>query len=83
LKGRDRHAVFTVDAASRDALFRKARERARIEGLTFHDSRATALTRLARKLDVLSLAKMVGHRDPRSLMVYYRETAADIAKRLD
>jgi integrase len=83
LKGRHKVKVFTVEPASRDALFRKAKERARVDGLTFHDTRATALTRLAKKLDVLSLAKMVGHRDTRSLMIYYRETAESIAQRLD
>lgn len=71
-----------VAAGTRDALFRKARAAAGLAGFTFHDSRALALTRLARKVDVLTLARIVGHRDPRSLMVYYRESAADIASRL-
>ena len=53
-----------------------------IEDLTFHDTRHEALTRLARKLDVLDLARMVGHRDPRSLMIYYNPTASEIAQRL-
>jgi integrase len=65
-----------------DALFRKARGRAGVEGVRFHDSRATAITRLSKVLDVLSLARMVGHRDIRQLMTYYRESAEDIAKRL-
>ncbi|EMN1578428.1 site-specific integrase, partial [Pseudomonas aeruginosa] len=42
-----------------------------------------ATTRLARKLDVLDLARMTGHRDPRSLMVYYNATASEVASRLD
>ena len=50
--------------------------------MTFHDTRHEACTRLARKLDVLDLAKMIGHRDPRSLMIYYNPTASEIAKRL-
>jgi integrase len=83
MKGRDPVRVFTVDPGTRDVLFRRARERCKIEGLTFHDTRATACTRLARKVDVLTLAKIIGHRDPRSLMVYYRESAASIATRLD
>ncbi|WP_444883491.1 tyrosine-type recombinase/integrase [Microbulbifer sp. PSTR4-B] len=69
------------DVAS--VLFRRARIDAEIEDLRFHDSRHEALTRLARKLDVLDLARMVGHRDPRSLMVYYNATATEIASRLD
>ena len=55
-----------------------------IKGLTFHDSRAYALTALARKVDVLTLAKISGHRDLRILSnTYYRESAEDIAQRLD
>jgi integrase len=54
-----------------------------IVGLTFHDLRATAISRLASKLNVLELAKMVGHKNPKMLMVYYRESADEIAKKLD
>ncbi len=79
----DPHHCFTVDPATRDALFRRARRDAGIENLHFHDSRALALTRLSKKLDVLELARTVGHRDPKSLMVYYRESAEEIAKKLD
>lgn len=78
----DRPQCFTVKSASLDTLFRKARDRIGIEGLHFHDSRAEALTRLARKVDVLTLAKISGHADIRQLMTYYRETAEDIAARL-
>jgi len=37
----------------------------------------------ARVLNVLELARAVGHRDIRMLQTYYNESAADIAKRLD
>ena len=47
-----------------------------------HGVNHVAITRLARKLDILSLARMVGHRDLKMLQVYYRESAEDIAKRL-
>jgi integrase len=82
-KNDDHAPVFGVTSASLDALFRKARSRAGLAGFTFHDSRAEALTRLSRKVDVLTLARIAGHRDVRSLLVYYRESAADIAARLD
>jgi integrase len=75
--------MFTLTGALRDVYFRQAKVLAEVESATFHDARATALTRLAKKLSILELARMVGHRDPRSLMIYYRETAADIAKKLD
>lgn len=76
-------SVFGLSTASLDALFRKAKERCMIENLTFHDTRHEAITRLAKKLNVLELARMVGHRDLRMLQVYYNETAASIAERLD
>lgn len=78
--GRER--CFTVSSAVLDALFRKARDRLLIKDLHFHDSRAEALTRLSRKVDVLTLAKISGHKDLRILQGYYRETAEQIAARL-
>ena len=74
---------FSVNSGSVSTLFRRAVKNAEIENLRFHDSRHEALTRLARKLDVLDLTKIVGHRDPRSLMIYYNPTASEIASRLD
>lgn len=73
---------FGITAAQRDALFRKIKDRAGIEGLTFHDARHTAITRLARKLNPLELARMVGHKDLKMLLRYYNESAEEIAKRL-
>ncbi len=73
---------FPVSSASADALWRKARKNAKITNLKFHDSRHEAITRLAKKLDVLDLARMIGHRDPRSLMIYYNATATELAARL-
>jgi integrase len=74
---------YTIDSASLDALFRKARKKAGLEGFTFHDSRATALTRMAKTLDVMTLAKVSGHRDVSMLLnTYYRIKPEDIAKRL-
>jgi integrase len=79
----DRDACFTISSAVLDTLFRKARDRLLIEDLHFHDSRAEALTRLARKVDVMTLAKISGHKDVRILVgTYYRETAEQIAARL-
>lgn len=74
---------ITVESEAAGAIFRKFRDRTGIKDLTFHDSRHEAITRLARKLDVLDLARMIGHRDPRSLMIYYNATASEIASRLD
>lgn len=74
--------LFGLTSASLDALFRKAKARCVIDNLTFHDTRHEAITRLAKKLGVLDLARVVGHRDLRMLQIYYNETAADMADRL-
>lgn len=78
-----RAKLFTVDAASKDALFRRYVKGLGIGGLHFHDARAEALTRLARRVDVLTLSRISGHKDLGILSnTYYRESAADIAARL-
>lgn len=75
--------IFALTSQQLDILWRKVRDRAGVDGLTFHDSRHAAITRLSKKLDVLALARMVGHRDLRMLQSYYNETAEELAKRLD
>jgi integrase len=75
--------VFGLASGVLSSLFKRGTERAGVAGLTFHDSRHEAITRLAKKLDVLKLARMVGHRDIKQLMTYYNETAAEIALQLD
>lgn len=82
MKGIDKDRVFTVDSQVASTLFRRARVRAKIDDLTFHDSRHDAIPRLAQKLNVLQLARMVGHRDIRSLQTYYNETAESMARML-
>jgi len=74
--------LFNLSDKSRDALFRKARDRSGALEVTFHDTRHEAITRLAKKLQVLDLARMTGHKNLNELMTYYNETAADIAARL-
>jgi integrase len=80
---RGRGAYFTVDATSRDALFRKARDALLIQDLTFHDAKAEILTRLAKKVDILTLSKISGNKDLRILRdTYYRETESEVAHRV-
>lgn len=74
---------FKLSASQLDSNFRKARDMAGINGVTFHDSRATAITMLAKKLDILDLARAIGHKNLSQLMVYYREDPQAIAARLD
>lgn len=79
----DDPAVFGLQSSQIDALFRKAKKMALIGDLHFHDSRHTAITRLASKLNVLELARAVGHRDLRQLQVYFNSSAEELAKKLD
>ena len=74
--------VFQLDAAARDALWRKARAKTPHRDVHFHDSRAEAIWRLSKKLDVLELARVIGHRDVNSLLIYYRASASAMARKL-
>ncbi len=79
--GRD--GYFTISDASRDTHFREVRDRLMIKGLTYHDSRASALTWMSKRVDVMTLAKISGHKDIKLLYnTYYRETPAEIAARI-
>lgn len=75
--------VFNLTTVQREALWRKLRDRSGVKGLNFHDGRHIAITRLAKRVDVLALARMVGHRNISQLLTYFNESAADLAKRLD
>lgn len=73
--------AFGLDDKLRDALWRKNRPEVH-KAIHFHDTRAEAIWRLSKKLDVLQLARVIGHRDPRSLMIYFDESATDMANKL-
>lgn len=66
------------------AKFREVRNDIDLRDLHFHDSRHEAATRLSRKLtNVLELAAVTGHRDLKSLQVYFNPTASELADKLD
>jgi integrase len=75
--------LFNTTPEQLSALFRKARMKTDIADLHFHDTRHEAITRLAQKLNVLDLARMVGHSDIKMLQIYYNATPEDLAARLD
>lgn len=78
-----KYGPFTVGANEASVLFSDLCRDLLLDGLVFHDSRATALTLLSRRLDVLTLSRISRHRDLRTLRDhYYRETAREIAARL-
>jgi len=85
LRGRNLEGgrFFTMNAGQVDGLFRKYRDRLMLGHLHIHDTRATAITRLARKVDVLTLSRITGIKDLRLLNErYYRERDEEIAARM-
>lgn len=74
--------VFGMSSSSADANFRKALKLTPIKDLHFHDTRHEAITRLAKRIEVLDLARMTGHRNINELLTYYNESAESIAQRL-
>lgn len=70
---------FNITCQQRDANFRRYRDKAGIINLNFHDTRHEAITRLAKKIDIMDLSRMTGIKDLKTLMVYYNATASEIA----
>lgn len=78
-----KYQPFTIKPDIASATFSDLTDELLIEGLTFHDSRASALTWLSRRMDVMTLARISRHKNLKILMdTYYRETAEQIAARL-
>ena len=78
------NTCFQVKSNILDATFRKLKKTANREYLHFHDTRREALTRLAKKVDVMTLAKISGHKDIRILQnVYYAPNMEEVAELLD
>jgi len=74
--------AFALTPSQRSSLWRKARLKSGVQDLRFHDTRAEAIWRLSKKLKILDLARAVGHRDIKSLMIYYNESASELARQL-
>ncbi|MDP3651035.1 MAG: hypothetical protein Q8R67_05060 [Rhodoferax sp.] len=74
---------FEVSESRASMLFCLLCDNLLISDLQFRDARATALTLMARRMDVLTLARISRHKDLRLLIsTYYRETPEDISRRL-
>jgi integrase len=86
LEGLPKHisgVVIPVKFFSLDAAFKRARKRAGLEGVRFHDLRRTAITRMAEKLpNVIELAAVSGHKSLMVLKNYYRPSAKELAQKL-
>ena len=74
--------TFNMTPQRLDVHWRGLCKAAGIKGLHFHDLRGVAATRLSQKLTPFQLAKMFGWKDLKHAMIYYRETAEDVAKLL-
>ena len=83
MKGWDHHKVFGLSPQTLDSLFRRYRDRTGLRHIHFHDGRHTAATRLARTLDVLTLCKVFGWKDPKYAMIYYNPTSNDLRALLE
>lgn len=77
IKGR----VFPVNKGSFEAIWRKLRNEAGLD-LWFRDTRHEGASRLAPLLQNLELSKVLGHRDPRTTLIYYNPTATELAKKI-
>jgi integrase len=86
----DRYGVvpWQIEPNEASVLFHKAClqcgvRKSGVDGPTFHDARATALTHMARKMPVEHLQRISRHRDINTLIrTYYRATNEQIAARL-
>lgn len=81
-RGIDDVKVFPMSPQFATTTFIRAKAKTPHKDVRFHDARSEAVTRLSKKLDVMQLAKIIGHRNPASLMFYYSESAESIADRL-
>ena len=75
--------AFDVSPFRASMLFCHLCDKLLITSLQFRDARATALTLMARRMDVMTLARISRHKDLRLLIsTYYRESAEAISLRL-
>lgn len=72
--------VFQLKPEVLSRLFYETKTPLGFSHLNFHDTRREALTRLARKVDVMTLSKISGHKDIKILNeVYYAPNMSEVA----
>lgn len=79
---RDSANVFPVQEGSFGTIFRTVCKELAIKDLHFHDTRHEAVSRLAKVYPVLQLAAISGHRNLKSLQVYYNPTIQELVQHL-
>ncbi len=72
-----------LTAESIGQMFARLCNISNISGLTFHDLRHNACTQLAKKMNPFDLCKMMGWKDVRMAMRYYKSNAEELAGRLN
>lgn len=73
---------FPVHAGSFDTVYRKVCKELGIVDLHFHDTRHEAVSRLAKIYPIMQLSAVIGHRDLKSLQVYYNPTVHELVQHL-
>ena len=82
-EGRHPEKVFPDSANALRLAWQRLIKRSKIKGLTFHDLRHEAVSRLFEKgLSMPEVALISGHRDPRMLFRYTHLKASDLVKKL-
>jgi integrase len=81
-RGAPGERVFPVSADALKKAFERARERANVRDLHFHDLRHHATTMLALRLNQLELAAVTGHKTIAMLARYYHPRGRDLARKL-
>jgi integrase len=75
--------IVGISDRQRDILWRKARDKAGVHDLHFHDTKHEAATRLSKHIDVLALSHAIGTKDLRLLRdTYYNNDASRTASLL-
>lgn len=78
-----KHRIFHYTGGTISCYFTQARQEAGIHGLTFHDSRHEAITRMVPQFtNIAELAGQTGHKKLQSLMIYYNPKQKTIRSRL-
>ncbi len=75
--------IFTLDQRTLNVIFRASCIELGINDLHFHDARHEATTRLAKIYQVLDLAKIIGHKDVHTLLVYYQPTINELVAKMN
>ena len=75
--------LFPTNAHCVATVFKRARDRAKLEDFHFHDLRHTAITHMAEKLpNLLELSSVTGHRSLKMLQRYYHPDPESLARKL-